>query len=316
MHFSDRPITIFTVPKAFEGHIGIIQRNAIKSWTLLQPQPQILLFGNEKGVDEAAQTFGAMHVPHIEFNKYGTPLLDGIFRQAHELAQGTILSYVNTDIILLNDFLKAVKQLQAAAFNKFLMMGQRIDLDITEPLNFDLPGWETELRNSVAKTGKFAPVICKDYFVFPKPLYAEILPFAVGRGHWDNWMIYHAYKLGIPVVESTDLVTVIHQNHGYAHLSGNRGIAYVKGVEAKRNAKLAGGMHVIAGSSATWKLTSSGVRRKLFPPLLSFLADLPRFIQLMVELYLPKISLPKLVTQNVGCVSDRITHQPANNLHK
>ena len=293
MNFSEKPITIFTVPKAFEGHIGTIQRNAIHSWTLLQPKPQILLFGNEKGVEEACKTFDVTHVPQIQFNEYGTPLLDGIFRQAHELARGSILSYVNTDIILFNDFLQAVEQLQTASFNRFLMIGQRSDLDITEPLNFEMATWETELRNWVGKMGTLAPVICKDYFVFPKPLYADIRPFAVGRGHWDNWIVYHAYQLSIPVVDATDVVTVIHQNHGYAHLSGSRGMAYVKGVEAKQNAQLAGGMHVVAGSSATWKLKPSGVRRKLFPPLLSFLADMPRFTKLIIELYLPKFSWEK-----------------------
>jgi hypothetical protein len=29
--------TLFTVPKAFEGHIGVIQRNAFGSWARLRP---------------------------------------------------------------------------------------------------------------------------------------------------------------------------------------------------------------------------------------------------------------------------------------
>ncbi len=28
-------LTLFTIPKPFAGHIGLIQRNAIASWTLL-----------------------------------------------------------------------------------------------------------------------------------------------------------------------------------------------------------------------------------------------------------------------------------------
>lgn len=288
MHFSDEPITIFTVPKAFEGHIGLIQRNAIKSWTLLHPRPQILLFGNEKGIAEISKTFGITHVPHIQFNKYGTPLLDGIFRQAQKLAHNSILTYVNTDIILLNDFLIAVQQLQSASFHHSLMIGQRIDVNITEALDFDKPTWETELRCLVSKKGKLAAVICKDYFVFPKLLYCEIPSFAVGRGHWDSWMIHYAYKLGIPVIDATEMVTAIHQNHDYAHLSGGRCVAYAMGDEAKHNAKIAGGMHLVEGSSATWKLTPSGLNRKLLPPLLSFLADIPRFTKLFIKLFFSK----------------------------
>ncbi len=48
----DSPLTILAMPKPFRGHIGIIQRNAITSWTKLQPRPEILLFGTEEGAAE------------------------------------------------------------------------------------------------------------------------------------------------------------------------------------------------------------------------------------------------------------------------
>jgi len=37
------PLTIFAIPKAFRGHIGVIQRNAIETWTRMRPAPQVLL---------------------------------------------------------------------------------------------------------------------------------------------------------------------------------------------------------------------------------------------------------------------------------
>ncbi|MDZ8027586.1 MAG: hypothetical protein RMX97_23220 [Nostoc sp. DedQUE11] len=285
MYFPEEPITIFTVPKAFKGHIGIIQQNALKSWKLLSPQPQILLFGNDEGIDEIAQKLDVIHVPNIQLNEYGTPLLDGIFQQAHELAKGSILSYVNTDVILLNDFLVTVKQLQAESFHHFIMIGQRTDVNITEPLNFDLPDWDRELRHFALEQGALASIVCMDYFVFPKPLYAEIPSFAVGRGHWDHWMVYYARQLEIPVVDATEVVTAIHQNHSYSHLSGGRGEAYVRGNEAKQNAKLAGNVHMANGFVATWKLTSCGSKkRNSLSALFSFVIDMPRFVKLLKRL--------------------------------
>ena len=41
-------ITLFTLPKPFVGHIGMIQRNAIQSWTRLHPDIDILMFGSSK----------------------------------------------------------------------------------------------------------------------------------------------------------------------------------------------------------------------------------------------------------------------------
>ena len=39
-------LLLFAIPKPFVGHTGLIQRNAIRSWTHLRPKREILLFGN------------------------------------------------------------------------------------------------------------------------------------------------------------------------------------------------------------------------------------------------------------------------------
>lgn len=53
-------LTIFSIPKAFNGHIGDIQRNAINSWTRLQPECEILLLGDDEGTGKAADENGAL----------------------------------------------------------------------------------------------------------------------------------------------------------------------------------------------------------------------------------------------------------------
>lgn len=63
-------LTIFSCPKPFRGHINIIQRNAIRSWTLLQARPEIILIGNEEGTAEVCKEFGLRHIPDVERNEY------------------------------------------------------------------------------------------------------------------------------------------------------------------------------------------------------------------------------------------------------
>ena len=92
-------LTIFSTPKPFKGHIGIIQRNAITSWTLLHPQPEIILFGNDEGTAEAAKDIGVLHVSQIARNEFGTPLLNDFFQQAKQQASHQTLCYVNADIV-------------------------------------------------------------------------------------------------------------------------------------------------------------------------------------------------------------------------
>jgi hypothetical protein len=48
-------LTFFTTAKPFRGHDGITQKNALKSWTLLHPDVEVILFGNEDGAAEVAE---------------------------------------------------------------------------------------------------------------------------------------------------------------------------------------------------------------------------------------------------------------------
>lgn len=51
-------LTPFTIAKPFCGHFAVIQRNAIRSWTLLHPACEISLFDDEDGSTEIAAEFG------------------------------------------------------------------------------------------------------------------------------------------------------------------------------------------------------------------------------------------------------------------
>jgi hypothetical protein len=257
-------LTLFTAPKPFRGHIGIIQRNAILSWLKLRPSCEVILFGDEEGTAELAAKFGVRHVPDFNRNEYGTPLLDRVFETAQELASNELMVYINADIILLNDIFKAVSLIQ---LNKFLMIGQRWDLDIKELLDFDNPDWEARLRDMIREYGILHPPSGVDYYLFPKGLFGKIPPFAIGRTAYDNWFIYKIRSLGIPVIDATRLVTNIHQNHERTYasvgLQGPQGEKdLTKGVEHERNIELAGGSsHLFSLQDANWILTPQGLKR-------------------------------------------------------
>ena len=64
-------ITLFSAPKPFTNpHIATIQRNAIRSWTLL-PDVEVILFGEETGLAEAAKELGVKHIPSVACNESG-----------------------------------------------------------------------------------------------------------------------------------------------------------------------------------------------------------------------------------------------------
>lgn len=248
------PVTIFALPKPFKGHIGVIQRNAITSWTRLKEKPEIILFGDDEGTAEIAEELGIYHIPEIKRNEYGTPRLDYMFAKTHELAKGNIITYTNSDIIITRDFIPAVLHV-ASQFKDFLMVGRRWNLDVTELINFEEQNWEDKLRQVVNENGVLYNVDSMDYFTFPKHLYAQIPEFAIGRGYWDTWMIHEAVSKNYPIIDASHVATIVHQNHDYSHMKGGRKEAH-EGPEAQRNKYFGGGNITGNTSQAKWILTT------------------------------------------------------------
>jgi hypothetical protein len=247
-------ITLFAIPKAFEGDAAMIQRNALESWRRLGSEVGVVLVGDDEGVADAAAEIGARHVGGVETTEYGTPLLSSAFALAREAAETRVLAYVNADILLVRDFPTAIRRIR---FDRFLCLGRRWNVEVRGPIDFAGP-YEERLRALVEELGRLASPDAIDYFVFDRegPL-ADLPRFAVGRPGWDNWMIYRARSLGIPVVDATRSITAIHQQHGYEHVPEGSGTLWY-GPEAKANFELIRGLERFQTRHATHVLTRLG----------------------------------------------------------
>lgn len=285
---SSTRITLFTVPKPFgnDSHTDMIQRNAIRSWLQLAPAIEVVMLGDEEGIADVAAELGAVHLPGLQYNDRGTPIVSSAFKLVREFSTRPLLAYCNSDVILLNDFVQGIDLIvRTGEFENFLAFGRRTDLRVDREINFSsLPETKQLVADSL-NSGVISSQVCKEYFVFTPSMFEDMPPFAIGRGNWDNWIIHHAKSTKTPVVNVSDLVTVIHQNHDYQHTGQGRMKCYVSGEEAKANESLGGGRHLISGSVGTWRLTPGGLTRER--PLLlnrAFWADVPRFIRLLGSL--------------------------------
>ena len=141
------------------------------------------------------------------------------------------------------------------------MVGQRWDLEVKEKINFDEVNWGKKLGDRITKEGKLHPLSGSDYWVFPRELSFNLPPFVVGRPGIDSWLIYKARVLKIPVIDATEVVTIIHQNHNYP-----RKKKPFFEIEKQRNLKLAGGFtHMLTLRDADWILNLRGLKRPPFP---------------------------------------------------
>ena len=203
-------LTFFTAPKPFTGHIAVIQRNALRSWAQL-PGCDIIVFGEEEGLEATSAELGATHIPDVARSPQGTPLVGDMFARARTTGSHPVLCFVNADVIFTSSLLDAVRRVEQ---RRFLLVGQRWDLDVQEELRFDAD-WEAALLRRVHAQGRRHPPAGSDYFAYPRDVDWQMPPFTVGRVGWDNWTLGRARQLSLDVIDATRVVDAIHQDHAY-----------------------------------------------------------------------------------------------------
>jgi hypothetical protein len=254
-------LTIFSIPKPFEGHAGLIQRNALRCWTRL-PSVRVMLFGDEMGVAAAAAATGAAHFPQVARNRFGTPLVSDAFQQAARLAETSLLMFSNADMLYDGSLLAAVKAIRDLP--KVLMSGRRLDLDLAAEMSGASDQEWRNIFNTGLAQGRLHGPAGMDYFVFPRGQEWKIPEFAVGRVGWDSWLVWHCRMSGIPVVDATRAITALHQNHDYRHLGPNQMPG--RGSERDLNIRAAGGLaHLLTLREADWHLVGHRLVRPPWP---------------------------------------------------
>jgi hypothetical protein len=258
-------LTIYTVVRGFEGEFDRIQRNAIQSWLLLDPQPQVILFGREEpGAEMVAAELG-VSIHRIKRNKWKTPLLRSAINRVREMAEYDVHCYANADIIILQDFAEALKATMQR-FDQFLLSAQRWDFDpgfilingfLVRPgaiLDWDLG----VLRDWVKIDGGLHRSTGVDVFCYRGVDWGEIPDLAIGRSAWDNWLVGRAISSGAPFVDATEVATVVHQNHSQ-RLEGEVRAADPERLYNQRLCREAlGAQRKYGFDAACWRLTEDG----------------------------------------------------------
>lgn len=286
-------VTVFSLPKPFtDPAISRIQANAIRSWQAIAEKVEVLLLGNEQGIEDFASEIGVRHCGEIQSNSHGTPLVSSAFEQANRLATGEYLLYCNADVILRGDLVGLAEKLGQRWPSGFLAIGRRDEISLSDQLDWsDCEQVNRTLDEAYQRSHKAARV-CKEYFLFRRGQFSTLPAFAVGRGNWDNWMVSHSRRTGSPVVDAGPIIRALHQEHSYSHLEtksgrqSSRWNCYVAGDEARANENLAGGKCLIRGSSTDWLVDAHGriSRKWLASWNRDFWLDLPRFLAMSVRL--------------------------------
>ena len=211
-------LTIFAIPKPFTGIDDIHQRNAINSWKQVVDGRDIVLIGGEE-TQRVARELGVECATGLKTNTLGTPLVSSAFEIVHNKTNSPYLAYANCDMILFSNFKSAFEMLrQCDQLESFFATTRRIDLALDKLVDFQNETEVAKLKQDAATTGVAESLVCKDVMLFPRDLFEAIPDFAVGRGNWDNWMVFRAKQLGVPVIRINSDFQTIHQSLSLIHI--------------------------------------------------------------------------------------------------
>ena len=191
-------ITFFSIPRGGDEHVEILKK-AVKSWRKAAPKSQVVLFGDDPGVPETARLLRTDYVGDVSRNEHGTPLIDGVWKNAEELASNDWLMEISGDVLLeetsLRDVIAAVGD-----YARPFVIGQR---------------WDSNPN----ATGLTLHAPCGvDYFLFRRGTLGAIPPFAVGRSIYDNWLVWASlYRWRMQVVDATNVIKAVHHYHSFSN---------------------------------------------------------------------------------------------------
>jgi len=160
----------------------------------------------------------------------------------------------------MQDFANAVARV-AAEQKEFLMIGRRWDTEVADPIAFSETAWTERLREKARARAAQCSGDWIDYFAFRKGFFLGKLPeLVIGRVFWDQWLVWKAQEAGAAVVDASDAVMAIHQNHDYGyHPAGKTGVW--NDALSQRNYALAGGRwHLRTIDDATHVLGRDGLK--------------------------------------------------------
>jgi hypothetical protein len=213
-------LTIFCSPKPFIGEAAWNQINALRSWKAISPHVEIIVFGAVPGAAEAAAQVNADLVPEVETSSTGAPSFNAMVQHASKYGKYNIQVYINCDILINATMVKAM-QVGFDRFGRFLLVGERLDLEKGIKIDTRDPGWMDNLA-PLAENGQLIPhgPTGVDYFGFPRDMWGDLPPVYMGRAMCDNALLHYCLGRHIPVLDATLAVVAIHQFHDYTHVQG------------------------------------------------------------------------------------------------
>lgn len=250
-------LTILTTPRPLlneKNRTAFL--NAIRSWRQLSPPPEIFVFSRDH--QSLVEREGGQFIKDYK-GSHDRPYFDSFLSISQLCAANDTLMYCTDHLILTSDLIPAIATTIRKFPDQFILIGQRWQLHVQEPIDFTNSNWETNLHQRTLLTNSPGGPAAKDFIIFRRPLKLKVPPFIMGYPWYDTWLVDAATKAGYPIVDASRVLMTVHQSHTFPEGSA---AARELTAGAKRNLKIAKSFKLHGKGSITstpYVLTRQGV---------------------------------------------------------
>jgi hypothetical protein len=240
-------ISFITALKKFDEEFGPIQRSALYSWGA--NAVPVYAISDELYTYAGLTTLEGVKTGRDLKFKTSSPLINDLIKQALPKISTPLVGFINSDIIILEDFADKIAQIVLKYGPDIFMTGTRYQIKL--PYEVDSP--ESYARIQGEERRIYDEMSSADIFIASKEFYAKMadaMPnFIMGRYAWDNWI--HTYA-EINIKEKyncTKVLPTLHCVHSIEHIERQEGLPGRRAPSAVHNIRLYEGTFLRYGSS-------------------------------------------------------------------
>ena len=226
---SNQPVLVLCTTYPDNPEKEYLIENTFKVWSSLKPQvlPVFFYTADNSSLIELARRYriDVYPCPKISDGKPSSCVLPAMIENLIQNYDALYYGYANGDILfdqnLATSLIAVSRSSYASRFkNTFLLVGKRSNLQVTKST---IINDSSDIQN-LKSSAKLFTGYAVDYFISPKRGFpwSQLLPVAVGRLGYDNYLVGSTLLKGMVVIDLTKTVPAIHQTATEGNFAGQR----------------------------------------------------------------------------------------------
>lgn len=215
-------ITFITVFRKFKPPFDIIQFSAMYSWKM--NGIKVIAPLNEIGIKEKCTGWNNItlieevkRARELGFNNQ-SPIIKDLIDKALPYINTIMIAYINSDIIISEDFSQIIKKMISKYGYDFYAVGSRLNIELKECISTREKYKEVFLQDKE----HYDASTSSDIFIASKFNWRKIITgmpdYILGRWGWDNYLHMRGEILKLKKYNCSDILPILHCKHDFRHI--------------------------------------------------------------------------------------------------